>query len=391
MKNVMKAGLLLLCWIATVPFVNAAEVGVSDTEILLGSQQDLSGHGASWGIQGKEGMQMKIDEINAAGGIHGRKLKLIVEDHGLDPKKAVMLTNKMINKDKVFCFVYNMGSSTGMATLPIISKKKIPFVFPLSAHRGFYDPYNRYSFQESPPYDIQAGVAIEYICSTLGAKKVGLLFQDDEFGALVKEGTDMRLKKFGLKLAAAESFKPGATDFSSQIAKLKKADCDFIVLGTVIRETVGALKETNKIGWDVPMIGMASAMTKYVPYLAMNAGFSADGLYVVGHTPYIYPDSKVEGVSEWYQRYKEKFEKDPDMPVAHGYEAMSWLAVALEKAGRDLTREKLIDALESFNGVAGSMGSQALTFTSKSHLGADKAFIAQIQKGKFIQLTDFMK
>ncbi|MGQ9654683.1 MAG: ABC transporter substrate-binding protein, partial [Thermodesulfobacteriota bacterium] len=92
-----------------------AEEGITDTEILIGSHQDLSGPIAGWGIQVKMGLEMRAREINEAGGIHGRKIRFVIEDSAYDPKKAIMVTNKMINMDKVFCFIGNMGSPTALA------------------------------------------------------------------------------------------------------------------------------------------------------------------------------------------------------------------------------------------------------------------------------------
>jgi ABC-type branched-subunit amino acid transport system substrate-binding protein len=377
--------LMTMCFAA----VLQAETGVTDKEILIGSQTDLSGPHAAWGILAKKGLQMRVDEINAEGGIHGRKIKLLVEDHQSDPKKAVILTNKMITRDKVFCFVYNMGSATGLATLPIITKNKVPFVFPLSAHQGFYEPHNRYSYQASTPYEMQAAVGVKYIVEKLGAKKVGLIYQDDEFGALLKKGMEKELAKHNMKLAAAESYKSGATEFSSQIALLKKADVDFLFLGTIIRETVGVVKEAKKIGWNVPMMASAAVITKYTPGLAAQAGAPIDGLYAVSHTPYVF-SSLDPKVKEWAVRYEKMSGEKPDQPVAHGYEGMDWLATAIKNAGKDLTREKLVDALDKFNGVPGALGSQPLYFSPKNHLGAKAAFITVYKNGTFEKITDFM-
>ena len=108
------------------------------------------------------------------------------------------------------------------------------------------------------------------------------MYQDDEMGAIMLKGVKDQLAEFNLKLTAGESYKRGATDFSSQIAKLKKADTQLVVLATVIRETIGALKEAGKIGWKVDMSGMSPAFTKFVPLLSKKAGFSADGMYCTG-------------------------------------------------------------------------------------------------------------
>ncbi|MBW2180169.1 MAG: ABC transporter substrate-binding protein, partial [Deltaproteobacteria bacterium] len=227
------------------------EVGITDTEIIIGSHQDLSGPIAGWGTQVKMGMEMRVKEINDAGGIHGRKIRLIVEDNAYDPKKAIMVTNKMIEKDKVFCFIGNMGSPTAGASKPIISKKKIPQMMPLTAASLFFEPYDRYSFGGFVPYYDQARALTKYFVEKKGKKMVGIMYQDDEMGAIMLKGVKDQLAEMDMELTAAESYKRGATDFSTQIAKLKKADCDFVVLATVIRETVGALKEAHKLGWKV--------------------------------------------------------------------------------------------------------------------------------------------
>jgi ABC-type branched-subunit amino acid transport system substrate-binding protein len=247
----------------------SGEVGVTDNEIVIGSHQDLSGPIAGWGQQVKLGLEMRAREINEAGGIHGRKIRMIIEDSAYDPKKAIMVTNKMISRDKVFAFIGNMGSPTAGATKPIISRKKIPQMFPLTAASLFYDPYDRYSFAGFTPYYDQARIIVKWFKKEKNYTRFGLMFQDDEMGAIMKKGVVDELAAQGLKLTAAESYKRGATDFSSQIAKLKKADVQIVVLATVIRETVGALKEAKQIGWKVDMCGMSPAYTKYVPGLCL--------------------------------------------------------------------------------------------------------------------------
>lgn len=367
------------------------EVGVTDTEILIGSHQDLSGPIAGWGIQVKMGMEMAAREINEAGGIHGRKIRLVIEDSAYDPKKAIMVTNKMINRDKVFMFIGNMGSPTAGATKPIISRKKIPQMMPLTAASLFFDPYDRYSFGGFTPYYDQARVIVKYFVEEKKYKRIGLMYQDDEMGAIMKKGVEDQLATYNMKMAAAESYKRGATDFSSQIAKLKKADVQLVVLATIIRETVGALKEANKLGWKVDMCGMTPAFTKLVPGLCMRAGFSPDGFYCTSQTPMVSADSPLKTVRDWWQRHKKMFGKDPDQPTIAGYSGIYFFSVAANRAGRDLTREKLVDALETFRNVTEPyFGSAPLTFTSTSHQGGFAVFMARVKGGKFIKISDFI-
>ncbi|MBW1815646.1 MAG: ABC transporter substrate-binding protein [Deltaproteobacteria bacterium] len=362
-----------------------AEVGVSDTEIVIGSHQDLSGPIAGWGIQVKMGLEMRAREINEAGGIHGRKIRMVIEDNAYDPKKAIMVTNKMISRDKVFMFIGNMGSPTAGATKPIISRKKIPQMFPLTAASLFFEPYDRYSFAGFTPYYDQARIIVKYFVKAKGYKRIGLMYQDDEMGAIMKKGVLDELAAQGLKIAGAESYKRGATEFSSQIAKLRKVNAQVVVLATIIRETVGALKEAKKIGWDVDMCGMSPAFTKYVPLLCMKAGFSADGFYCVGQTPMVYKDSKLKTIQDWWKRHVEWFGKDPDLPTTAGYAGVHYFAIAADRAGRDLTREKFIDEMEKFDNEPDKIfGGPPYTFTTTNHQGAFYGNMSIVRNNRFL-------
>ena len=168
MRKSFLAMIFALITIAGLYGLAAAEVGVTRDEIIVGSHQDLSGPLAGWGIQVKMGLEMRARQINEAGGINGRKVRLVIEDSKYDPKTAIMVTNKMISRDKVFAFVGNMGSPTAGATKPIISRKKIPQMFPLTAASLFYEPYDRYSFGGFVPYYDQARVIVKYFVEKKG-------------------------------------------------------------------------------------------------------------------------------------------------------------------------------------------------------------------------------
>ncbi|MCP4750202.1 MAG: ABC transporter substrate-binding protein [Proteobacteria bacterium] len=363
------------------------EVGVTDTEIVIGSHQDLSGPIAGWGVQVKMGLEMKAKEINEAGGIYGRKIRLVIEDSAYDPKQAITVTNKMINKDKVFMFIGNMGSPTALATKPIISAKKIPQMMPLTAASGFFEPHDRYSFGGFTPYYDQARILVKYFVEKKGKKRIGIMYQDDEMGSIMLKGVNDQLAEHNMELAGKESYKRGATVFSTQIAKLKKANVDLIVLATVIRETVGALGEAKKLQWKVDMCGMSPAYNSYIPYLSKKMNFSVDGFYSIGQTVFIYEDHPVPAAREFYNNYKKMYGKAPDMPSTAGYAALTVFKEAALRAGKDLTREKYIDALETFDNYPDdTFGGVPTTFTPTNHQGAFQAHLFQIQNNKWIKI-----
>ena len=371
---------------------SAGDVGITDTEIVIGSHLDLSGPIAGWGVQAKMGMEMKAKEINDAGGIYGRKIRLVIEDNAYNPAQAITVTNKMINKDKVFMFIGNLGSPTAAATKPIISKKKIPQMLPITAASLFFDPYDRYSFGGFLPYYDQARTLIMYFVKEKGKKRIGIMYQDDEMGAIMKKGVKDQLAVYGMEITAAESYKRGATVFSTQMSKLKRANVDLVVTATVIRETVGALAEAKKLQWKVDMCGMTPAYTKYIPYLAGKAGFSADGYYAIGQNPYPYDDHPNPKARAFIKKYKEMFGKAPDQPSLAGYQGLTVFEVAARAAGKDLTREKFIDALETVGEIPEDIfDGVSLHYTKTSHQGAYDSLLFQIQNNKWVQIKGAFK
>ena len=266
----------------------AGPQGVTPTEVVIGTHQDLSGPIASWGVPVKNGMQMAVDEINAGGGIHDRKLKLIVEDSGYDPKKAVLATQKLLSRDNIFVMAGAMGTPTVLATMPLVLQKGLPHVFPLTAAVQMFEPHDKLKFALFTPYHYAMRVATKWFVETKGKKAVCVMHQDDEFGLNVKRGVEDQLKAMKKDLVSTTTYKRGATDFSSQIAKLRADKCDLIALGTIIRETIGAIAEAKKLGWQVDMVGSAAA---YAPEVAALGKEVVEGFYATGQTPIPYYDT----------------------------------------------------------------------------------------------------
>ncbi len=369
-------------------FAARADVqGVSDDEIVLGTHLDLSGPINFWGLPIKNGMELAIEEINSAGGIHGRTIKLIVEDTGYDPKRAVLATQKMLTRDKIFAMVGSMGTPTSAATMPLVLKRGLPHLFPITPAEMFYKPYDKLKFAFFSPYYDNIRTGLKYLIETKGKKRVGILYQDDEFGANVLKGAKDQLQAMGLPLVSSTTYKRGATDFSSQIARLKSDGVDLVVLGTIIRETVGAMATARKMGWNVDFI---VSQAGYAPVVAALGKGNVEGLYGGGMTPIPYPDTASPGVKKWLKRYKDKFGKDANVQAVIGYIVMKTVAMGLENAGRDLTPDSLVAGLEKISGYQNMFGSAPISFSAGNHLATRKTFVAQIRNGRWVTLTDFM-
>src|SRR3954463_10691251 len=171
-----------------------ANQGVSKPEIALGSIQDLSGPIAGFGKQVRNGMLLRVDEINEQGGINGRKVNLIVEDSAYDPKKAVLAAQKLVNQDKIFAMVGHIGTAQNLAAMPVQFEKNVVNFFPVTAAREMYEPLNRLKYSFAATYYDQMRTALPKLVKDKGAKKVCTIYQDDEFGLEVVRGGEAGLK-----------------------------------------------------------------------------------------------------------------------------------------------------------------------------------------------------
>ena len=278
----------------------AQQQGVSKNEIVLGSIQDLSGPLAGFGKQLRLGMMLRVDEVNEQGGVNGRKIKLLFEDSGYDPKKAVLAAQKLVNQDKIFMMVGHIGTAQNNAAMPVQFEKNVINFFPVTAAREMYEPFNRLKFAFAATYYDQMRMTLPKLVREKAAKKVCTIYQDDEFGNEVVRGAEDGLKTMNMSLVEKTSFKRGATDFSSQVAKMKAAGCDFVVLGTIIRETIGTIGESRKTGFNPTFLGSSAAYTDLIHRLG---GKAMDGLYATMTVQNPYTDDSSQQISFWAKKY----------------------------------------------------------------------------------------
>jgi branched-chain amino acid transport system substrate-binding protein len=361
--------------------------GVSRDEIVIGTMQDLSGPIVAFSKQLKNGMQMRVDELNELGGIHGRKLRLVIEDHGYDPKKAVLGAQKLVQRDRIFAMVGTIGTPTALASMPILFDKNVPHLFPLTAARQMYEPLHPLKYSFAAPYFDQMRAAVKHMVKARGYKKVCSLYQDDDFGQEVMQGAEAGLKELGMALTEKTTYKRGATDFSSQVARMKDAGCDFVVLGTIIRETLGAIGTARKLGWGVDFMGSSAAYTDLIHKLG---GPAMNGFYATNTVNNPYLDDASKNVREWAQRYKAKFNEDPAVFSVYGYQVIDLFAQAAQRTGPNLTVARFIGTLEAFNTTRDMFGADAMRFSKTRHLGSSRARLSQIVNGKWTPITDYI-
>ena len=377
---------LAMLGVTAASVIAADSPGVSKTELTIATIQDLSGPVAAYGKQTRNGMQMRLDEINEKGGINGRKLKLLIEDNGYDPKKALLAAQKLVSNDEVFAILGHIGTAANMAAMPIQFEKNVINFFPLTGSRDMFEPPDRLKLAFFAPYFDQMRIVVPQLVKQKNLKRVGIIYQDDEYGLEVLRGTEAALKALNMPLAEKTSFKRGATDFSSQIAKLKAANCDFVILGTIIRETVGAVGEARKTGFNPEFLGPSAMYTHLIHALGGKAVEGVYGIHAMGH-PYL--DHTSEAVRGWATKYKTKFSEDPTVFSTYGYFIMDVFAKAVEKAGANLSTDTFISAMETTTFPPDMFGGPGCKISKTERLCTSKVRLAQIRNGRWESISDY--
>jgi ABC-type branched-subunit amino acid transport system substrate-binding protein len=234
-------------------------------EITLGSIQDLSGPLAGFGKQVRLGMMLRVDEANEQGGINGRKFKLLVEDSAYDPRRAVLAAQKLVNQDKIFAMIGHIGTAQNMAAMPVQFQKNVINFFPVTAAREMYEPFHKLKYSFAATYYDQMRLGVPILVKEKNAKQICAMHQDDEFGLEVFRGAEAGLKSMGMQFAEVTTYKRGATDFASQMQKLASSKCDFVVMGTIIRETIGGIATARRLGFQPHIPGFERVLHRPDP------------------------------------------------------------------------------------------------------------------------------
>lgn len=376
------AALLMLA--SPAAWAQAKLQGVSKSEVVIGTHTDLSGVAAAFGVHSSNAARMRFDEVNAAGGIHGRKIRYIVEDSQYQVPRAVQAANKLINRDKVFLILLGAGTPMNNAVLPDQLKAGVPNLFPLSWARQLYEPFHPLKWAAGASYYAQIRSAVSHFVKN-GKKNVCALYQDTDYGREIFEGVRDQLAAMNVKLADATTNKPTDTDFSAPITRLRGANCDLIVLGTIIRDTIGAYSTARKMDWNVDMVGTTAAFDLNV---SGAAGGITEGLYTMTQIEAPYRDSPNPAIQQWVERYRAKYNTDPNPAAQFSYVSADLVVMGLDRAGKDLTTEKFLKAMESIQGYKDIFGGPAMTFGASKRHGSDSVFMVQVKQGRWTRVSE---
>ncbi len=365
---------------ASVSYAADAVRGVTDTEVIIGTITDLSGVTAVQGVNNSDAVRMAFDEANEKGGVNGRKVKYIVEDNQYQVPRAVQAMNKLLNNDNIFMTIDDGGTPMNDANMPTQFAKNVPNMFPLTAARSMYEPYNRLKFGQFASYYDEMRAAVKYFAEKRGRKAFCVAYQDSDFGKDVLAGVTAETKELGLKVIETTAHRPTDTDFNANVSKLRDAGCDAVMMGTIVRDTNIIIQTARKMNWNVDLVGQFAS---YDTAVASLPGGATEGFYCMTPALYAYPDDPRPEVQEFARKYKARYGRDPNFHGEVGYTAANLVLLGLDRAGKDLTVDGFIKGMESIHEYKDIFGSE-FSFGPEQHHGSTRSFLTVVKDGRWV-------
>lgn len=374
--------ILLLLFIGT---ASTAEnrgdtTGVTDKTIKIGVFFVLTGPASAYGIGTRNSMELVFKEINNKGGINGRKLEWVLEDDACSPSKAVAAVKKMITRDKVFAIYGGNCSSSTVNTLPLVNQYKVPLYVPMAITERITHPFSKYVFRSNVTSNMEGPLMVDFAMDEFKPKKMAILYQADESGVATMKGIRPRLvEKYNMSSAKegasdpsiiTEVHKFGDTDMSSQLLRIKQFNPEVIFLPTYLLPGSVILRQANELGIDAKFVCSIPASN---PMMDQLAGKEAVWGKYYAVTPLIddIDGPKFKDFVEKYRKAYPQHSKRPGIPGIYdgqGYGSVNCFIEGLKRAGRNLTRQSFIAALETLKDFPNG-GYAPVTFTPTDHDG----------------------
>jgi branched-chain amino acid transport system substrate-binding protein len=378
MKHLVKKLSLAAGLTAAATMASAQAQGVTDDEIVIGSVNDLSGIFAAVGVPAVKGANVYFDKLNAAGGVHGRTIRFVVEDNGYQMPRAMQGYNKLLNRDKVFAMLLSLGTPMNMAGFKLLDPKGIPNIGPLTAARQMLQEPIKNKFTSFSSYYDQARVGVKYLAEEFGGQEVCSMYLPTDFGHEIVEGTKAGAEEAGVTYTAETSHKPDETDFVGSLSKLKEEGCDIVTMAVGVRQAITIVGTAKKMGLsDMKFLGTSAS---FLTVVAKVPGGVTEGFYAAASWQDLWARADEPAPKAFIEEYKAATGEDPVGFSMLGYAAAQMTHMALEKAGRDLTQESFIAAMETLEYQDDLVGNY-MTFGPDDHQGADSVYVSVVENG----------
>ncbi len=338
----------------------AAESGVSDSTIVVGQSVPLSGPSLELGTEMKLGIQAYFDQINAQGGVNGRRLELKTLDDGYEPERATANTRQLIEKDGVFALLGYIGTATSMAALQVSNPAKVPFVGAFTGSDALRAPTGRYVFNIRASYGEEAEKIVEQF-TALNVSRIAVVYQNDAFGKAVLNGVEKAMAKRDLKLLGSATVERNSLNVGPSVKALAPLKPDMVIIALPYKSAAALINATRADGM-APQFYTVS----FVGPMALSKELGANGAGVGVTQVAPFPWSISAPVVREYQKAIGKAE--PSYVSLEGYIAAKVFVEGIKRAGRDLTREKLIGGLEGMRNY--DAGGYPVSFSPSDHNGS---------------------
>jgi len=363
----------------------ADEPGVTPDSITIGAFGPITGPAAYIGLAGRDGANLAIKEINAAGGINGRKLSMIFEDDGHSPTKALAAVKKLIDQDHVFMIFCVAGSNGTLGAIDFVRENgRVMFVSFASAP-GVTWPFARNMFRggttEVPRY---GELYAEYLHDYLKATKIAILNGREEYPKNEGDALTAQLKSWYQTAPVKRAeFNIGDKDFTPQLLEIQGADPQVIAIFGNPAEAAIAMRQAKELGINASFFLGTTMVDQSVLNVAKQAAEGASGFALLP----LLPSSSNPEMKSWVAKWKQEY---PNLPAGRpnvfdvlSYSDMYAVADALKRVGKDLTTDKLIDALEATHDYRAGAIASPLTFTKKHHIGNLRLQAMQVKNGEW--------
>lgn len=362
--------------------------GVTDSTVTLGEVIPLTGPPSLIGIAEMLGSVIAVEEVNAAGGINGRKVVVVREDDGYVPSRSVQAAIKLINVDNVFAFTNSSGTSHTLAVMEVLGEDNIPLVNAHAPATAQYTPPRHNVFVVGQSYTNGVKAMIRYMANQKKGAKWATVTQDDEYGSELRVGYEAIAKELDLDTVVQLKYKRGQKDFSAEMLRVKEAGATAMLNGGIISEVVGMAKEAHKLGLNMYA---GTVWTGRLPIVQKLVGEAGQGLITVDYVATL-DEPAGRAFVEKAKKYllPEQIEKLNRYSVS-SYVGMQLTFEAIRNCGNELTRECFISKMEEIKDfdTGGLMGpvsfGKGVRFTNQKV----RMIMSDVANKKFVPLTDF--
>lgn len=338
----------------------------------VGAYLSLSGAETQFGVDTKEGIELAFEEVNQAGGIKGKNVKILFEDDKTNPQEATNKVLQLIDRDKVVAILGEVSSSRSKAGGIVANKKKIPMITPSSTHPEVTQ-VGPFVFRVCFTDDMQGRMGAEFIVNKLGKKRVAQLFtSDDLYSSGLAHEFRQHVKRLGGEIVIEKSFLESETNFTTYITEIRDAKPDMIYAPIYYTAMVPVARQAKAAGVKGEMFVGGDGWD--ADTLLIDAGDELEGAYFTNHYA---PDVPWPNSRQFVAKYKERFKREPTSAAAMGYDAAKVLADSIGRA-KDDTPDAIRQAIQETTGFQGATG----TISIDANRNADKPLVVVQIKGK---------